>query len=175
VFIVFWNTQVTSSFSPTTIALAGLPSLQLTEVSVQPCVSASRTEYVPTSSCPVVRCPPSLRLKSNAFPFGRVNVKLKLVGSPSGSVCFWTMIFAPGFVAWTPDTPRNSTPSTIAAATKPARGRRNARFRMKLFSLRRRAKAEDPVAFAVRGSVAADLRAALYPPAGGCAITRTGR
>jgi hypothetical protein len=62
-----------------------------------------------------------------------VNVKLKLVGSPAGSVFFLTMIFAvPGVVAWPPVTPRNSPPRIAAAPIKTARRRKNARCRIEM-------------------------------------------
>ena len=137
---------MTSSPSLIEIELGALPSLQLADVRLQPSVLASTTEYVPTSSCPVVRCWPSLRLKSKPFPFGRVNVKLKLVGSPAGSVFFWTMIFAaPGVVAWPPVTPRNSPATAAVTATKIARRRKNARCRIEMSPFAYKGRTRSPL------------------------------
>ncbi len=85
------------------------------------------------------------------------------------------MIFAPGFVAWTPVTPVNKTPRTTAAATKTARRRKNPNFFIENPSPIAVYKSRDPLAWHGQGSGAALLLAALYPPQGGFAITRTGR
>jgi hypothetical protein len=119
------KTQVTSSPSAMLIAFAGLPSLHTTGLVFQPSVGTWTTEYTPVSSCPVVRWRRSLNLKSNDRPLGRLKTKAKLVGSPVGVVCTWTMIFALEPAAWTP-TARVTTRTAIAVQIKRRRARRAA-------------------------------------------------
>ena len=82
------NTHVTSLSPLIGMELGELPSLHVADVSVQPSGVDSETEYVPGASWPVVQWSPSAKLAVGVFPFGRVSVNVKLVGSPSGSVSF---------------------------------------------------------------------------------------
>ena len=83
---MFVKTHVITSPTSSWIALVGLPSLHVADVSVQPPVGDSPTEYVPAgtvTSC----CWPSLSENCSVCP-PPLPVKENTVGSPSGFVCF---------------------------------------------------------------------------------------